>query len=65
MNGNERGLSSLRIIDWSFEHDVLEKLTGWRRRWTLRRATGSRAMTAVENRIVELERNDERLSSDL
>ncbi len=61
MNANERDLSSLRIIDRGFEHEVLEKLSRLEAKMDMLTGNGQPGrMTLAENRIVELERNDVR-----
>jgi hypothetical protein len=61
MNESEKDVSSLRMIDRSFEHDVLEKLSRLEAKMDTLIGNGQPGrMTLAENRIVELERNDVR-----
>ena len=58
---SERELSVLRVIDRDFQHEVLEKLSRLEAKVEMLVANGQPGrMTLVEDRVVELERNDVR-----
>ena len=58
---NERELPVARIVDYEFQHDVLEKLSRLEAKMEMLVGNGQPGrMTIAEHRIVELERNDVR-----
>jgi len=58
---NEQECSSVRIIDRTFEYDVLEKLSRLEAKMDTLIGNGQPGrMTLAEDRLVELERNDVR-----
>jgi hypothetical protein len=61
MSASEKDVSSIRMIDRDFEHEVLEKLSRLEAKMDTLLGNGQPGrMTLAENRIVELERNDVR-----
>jgi hypothetical protein len=61
MSVTERELSALRLVDRTFQHAVLEKLSRLEAKMDTLAGNGQPGrMTLAENRIVELERNDVR-----